>query len=55
MNYRKLFATLDTIATKLTLAEAEIEIALSEIKYIKSELWNHHYNNADKKVMKVKK
>lgn len=55
MKYRRFFSALDTIAHKLTLAQSEIDIAISEIRDIKSELWGKHFNNGDNDVPKEDK
>ena len=50
MKYRDLFAKLDEAALRMNLAQTELEIALNQLKLIKSELWDRHSENGDKKV-----
>ena len=50
MKFRDLFAKLDEAATRMNLAQTELEIALNQLRQLKSELWNKDYEHGDKEV-----
>jgi len=50
MKYRDLFTKLDEAALRMNLAQTELEIALSQLKLIKSELWDKYHEHGGKEV-----